>query len=169
MELKTSRLRISPLKVTDADSLFFLSNEPGLTLFQISDYRMRSVEHAWVWIQEKLAYLERNRIGTVGVYLDETGILIGLCALKYLGEEKNSDVEIMFRLSQRYWGQGYATELARALVDYAKIDLKVRRLVATVDPKNEKSKRVLEKIGFSFESVLKIQDLSEELYALNLT
>lgn len=75
------------------------------------------------WIRQKQNYLDRNEIGTIGVFLKSKEQLIGVCALKYLGEEKDSDVEVMYRLAREYWGNGYATEIGRALINYAKSTL----------------------------------------------
>ena len=166
MKLVTSRLLLAPLEVRHSQEWYDVSNDNGLTQFQISNYKMNSIEEARKWIQEKTEYLKRNGIGTIGVFHQHDSKLIGLCALKYLGEEKKSDIEIMFRLSEKVWGQGYGTEIAHSLVRYAESTLHLKTVVATVDLKNERSKAVLKKMGFAFEKMLHIQGLEEELHRL---
>jgi RimJ/RimL family protein N-acetyltransferase len=53
-------------------------------------------------------------------------------------------------LVRQEWGQGLATEAARAVVSHATEDLHQSRLLATVHPQNQASIRVIEKVGFSF-------------------
>jgi ribosomal-protein-alanine N-acetyltransferase len=123
MNLETFHLSLKPLQETQAQSWFHLSQDSGLTSFQISNYKMLSHTESLEWIRQKQNYLDRNEIGTIGVFLKSKEQLIGVCALKYLGEEKDSDVEVMYRLAREYWGNGYATEIGRALINYAKSTL----------------------------------------------
>jgi ribosomal-protein-alanine N-acetyltransferase len=168
MNLETSRLLLAPIRENQSQCWFLVSQDSGLTSYQISNYKMVSPVESLDWIRQKLAYLERNEIGTVGVILKESKELIGVCALKYLEEEKYSDVEIMFRLAKKYWGQGYATEIGHSLIDHAKLHLPISRLAATVDPKNLPSKAVLAKLGFKFSSMIEILGHKEELHNLAL-
>jgi RimJ/RimL family protein N-acetyltransferase len=69
--------------------------------------------------------------------------------------EKNVDgrdeIELVHVLAADAWGQGYATEAASALRDYAFNHLRLRRLIALIDPENHASSRVAEKVGIQFE------------------
>jgi len=58
-------------------------------------------------------------------------------------------VEIGWRLAADHWGRGYATEGARALVDYAFDDLGVKRVIGVTHPGNKASQHVLQKAGLS--------------------
>jgi RimJ/RimL family protein N-acetyltransferase len=58
------------------------------------------------------------------------------------------DVELAYRLARSSWGQGLATEAARALVEYAFTVVELPRVVAVTYPDNRASQRVLEKLGF---------------------
>lgn len=74
-------------------------------------------------------------------------ILIG--AGGYLGPPANDgDIEIGYSIVPRFEGQGFATELVRALVDHAFASGTVRRVLAHANPANSSSMRVLEKNGF---------------------
>ena len=63
--------------------------------------------------------------------------------------------ELGFAVSRDRWGQGYATEAARAILDFGFADLGLRRIYATCRPENVGSSRVLEKIGMSREGRLR--------------
>lgn len=57
-------------------------------------------------------------------------------------------VEVGWRLAHAYWGAGYATEAARAAVDYAFDTLKLPELISMTVPSNVRSQRVMQKLGF---------------------
>lgn len=68
------------------------------------------------------------------------------------------DAEMMRYVTQGwiwkdYWGQGFATEAARAFVDYARDVMGLTTLVAVIDPPNAASKAVAEKLGLRFECI----------------
>jgi len=75
----------------------------------------------------------------------DTGAFIGWFCLKYTG--KSSDVEVGYRLLPEAWGQGFATEGARALVDYGFDDLDLDRIIGVTHRGNMASQRVLLKAG----------------------
>lgn len=56
-------------------------------------------------------------------------------------------VEIGWRLSSKHWGQGYATEAAKAVLHYAFTELDLNEIISFTVPANAKSRRVMEKIG----------------------
>jgi RimJ/RimL family protein N-acetyltransferase len=82
----------------------------------------------------------------------ETGEVIGFSGVKYVPEI--DETELGYRFFPEFWGIGLATEAGRASVDFARVDLGLRRLVAMVHPDNLASARVLEKLGFSIERQL---------------
>ena len=62
--------------------------------------------------------------------------------------------EIGYLFLREHWGNGYAGEAVSALMDHCGDALKLKRLCATIDDKNERSKRLIEKLGFSLVAVL---------------
>jgi RimJ/RimL family protein N-acetyltransferase len=98
--------------------------------------RMRSAEEGDSW-----AYAFR-------VIHRETDAVVGTCSFK--GPPVNGIVEIAYGISPSYEGNGYATEAAQALVDFACSSGKVRVIRAHTLPDALASKRVLEKCGFEY-------------------
>jgi RimJ/RimL family protein N-acetyltransferase len=78
------------------------------------------------------------------------GALIGACGLNYLD---GPAPEIGYWLGAAYWGQGYATEAVRAVVDYAFSELDHEALQAGARVTNPASRRILEKCGFQWTGV----------------
>lgn len=73
--------------------------------------------------------------------------LIGCCGIRPFHSEIHS-YEIGFHLRKKYWGMGYASEAAKAAIDYSFTALKADKLYAGHHPQNEGSKRLLTKLGF---------------------
>ena len=169
MLLETKRLVLKKLCASDAEAYLRLSQNDGFRLFQISEYRRSSIEDTKQWIDKIADYHQRNGFGVVGVFKKENVALAGLCALKYLEDEGSSPVELMYRLSDLYWGHGYGLEIGQMLVSHAFDTIKLNKLVATVDPQNIPSKNILAKLGFQFQGTIKIETCDEELHELRAT
>ncbi len=78
-----------------------------------------------------------------------TSDLIGCCGLRPYGDLQNA-FEIGFHLRHAYWGKGFASEAAAAVVGYAFFSLGAQELRAGHHPRNNASKRLLEKLGFRY-------------------
>ena len=83
------------------------------------------------------------------MFLLKDGRHLGCCGLRPYDESKNV-LEIGFHICYRHWGQGYALEAARAVVTYAFVTIKASGLFAGHNPKNERSRHLLAKLGFRY-------------------
>lgn len=79
----------------------------------------------------------------------ETNELIGCCGMRPFKSEIYS-YEIGFHLRKKYWGLGYASEAAKAVIDYSFTAFKADRLYAGHHPLNEASEKLLTKLGFQY-------------------
>jgi RimJ/RimL family protein N-acetyltransferase len=80
--------------------------------------------------------------------------LIGSCRISITNPDKQ-EASIGFCLAKDFWGQGYATELARKLLEFGFQQLDLHRIFATCDPKNKACMRVLIKIGMRQEGYMR--------------
>lgn len=78
----------------------------------------------------------------------ETRKLVGVAGFGHRGEENNP--EIGYWIGEDHWGQGYATEASRALIDHAFSETAIDALSASCRIQNEASRRVIEKCGFQW-------------------
>jgi RimJ/RimL family protein N-acetyltransferase len=105
--------------------------------------------------------LERYQIWGYGPYaiIEQCSQnVIGYCGLFFFPNiDGQAEVEIGYRLAQSTWGQGYATEAAKAVRDYAFTTLGIKRLIAMIDPSNAASIRVAEKIGMHYEKDVRFE------------
>ena len=149
--LQTDRLRLRRLTPNDAPFIFQLVNEPSF-IENIGDRNVRSEEDAVRYIKEgPMASYERHGFGLYKVELTETATPIGIC-----GPLKRDTLEypdIGFAFLPRFWGKGYAVESASAVMNYAREALGLNEIAAITTPTNEPSIKLLEKLGFRFQSM----------------
>jgi ribosomal-protein-alanine N-acetyltransferase len=99
--------------------------------------------------------------------LKSNGRLIGRCGLLPWDLEGRKETEIGYLLARRYWGQGYATEAARAIREYAFARLGFDRLISLIQPANAASQRVAIKNGMHHERDVKIGEIDAMLFAIH--
>ncbi len=99
-------------------------------------------------IAGQLRHWQEHGFGWWAVQSRADGALLGWCGLGFLPETQ--EVEVAYLLGRPYWGQGLATEAARASLAYGFEKIKLERIVAIVHPENIASQRVAEKIGLTF-------------------
>lgn len=82
----------------------------------------------------------------------QSGAFIGRCGLLPWTIGDRPEVEVAYMIGKAHWGQGLATEAARGIVDHGFERLALSRLICLIDPANQASIRVAERIGMSFET-----------------
>lgn len=152
--LETPRLTLRELTPADAGFVLELVNEP-LWLQFIGDRGVRTLADAEGYIRKgPMASYAQHGFGLFHVSLKHDGTPIGMCGL--LKREVLADVDVGFAYLPQFSGQGYATEAARATIDYGRTVLGLKRIVAITAPDNEGSQNVLRKIGLRHERTLKL-------------
>jgi RimJ/RimL family protein N-acetyltransferase len=166
--LETERLLLRHLETDDAGFILQLLNEPSF-LQNIGDRNVRTLEDARAYIINgpQKSY-ERNGFGLDLIVLRESHESIGICGL--IRRDGLDDVDIGYALLPKFWSKGYAVEAAQAVRDYARDVIGLQRIVAIVDPANEGSIRVLEKIGLHFEKMVRLSadDIELKLFGAEL-
>lgn len=158
--LETERLSLRQFTPDDAPFILALLNEPSF-IKNIGDRGVRSLEDAKRYIETgPVSSYERNGFGLYLVQLKESGESIGMCGL--IKRPTLEDVDIGYAFLPKFWSKGYAVEAARAAKEEART-LGLKRLVAITDPDNESSIRVLEKIGMTFERMVRLSEDDIEL------
>jgi [ribosomal protein S5]-alanine N-acetyltransferase len=148
--LETPRLRLRRLRMADLDDLAALYADPEVRRFYpegtlTREQTREELEHILT------VYYAKYGFGLWATILRDTGELIGRCGLLPWVLEGQREVEVAYLLSRAHWGQGLATEAARAILDYGFATLDVPRLICLIDHDNAKSIRVAEKIGMTFD------------------
>src|SRR5688500_5360612 len=152
--IETERLLLRPLGMQDTDFIIELLNDPSF-IKNIGDRNVHSIEDAHGYILKgPVASYEKNGFGLCLVTLKETGESIGMCGL--IKRDALEDVDLGYAYLPSYWSKGYAVEAAGATLNFGWEVIGLKRIVAITDPSNTPSNRVLEKLGFVFEKMVKI-------------
>lgn len=159
--LETERLILRRLTKDDAAFIFELVNDPAWLKF-IGDRGVRTLEDARDYIVKgPVAMYERLGFGLYLVELKENRAPIGMCGL--LKRDSLEDVDIGFAFLPRYRAQGYAHEAAAGAMAYGWDVLGLKRVVAIVSADNHGSARLLERVGFRFERMIRLPEDAEEI------
>lgn len=93
----------------------------------------------------------------------ESGKLIGTCGfLNY--EKEHNRIEIGYDLTPDYWGKGIMTEVVKYIMHFGFLTMKVNKIEAKVEPENEASLRLMHKLGFYKEGVLRQHEFEKGKY-----
>lgn len=160
---ETDRLILRPTTLEDADFDFATTSDPEVSRF-IGGVRTLDWHHNRI-----KGIIEHQRVHNFSrwsVVLKATGDRIGRCGPMYREIEGVQEVELGYAYPREYWGQGYATEAARAALDRCRRLALQRRIVAIIDPQNHASIRVAEKIGMSFERMIVWEGQPTKLFAV---
>lgn len=159
--LETARLRIRRLGPDDAAFILELLNDPSF-IRNIGDRGVRDLEGARGYIMRSSgASHERHGYGLDLVELKATAEPAGICGL--LRRDYLDDPDIGFAFLPRFTGHGYAVESATAVVERARSVLELPRILAIVSRGNERSIRVIEKIGLRYERMITPPGASEAI------
>lgn len=161
MIIETERLQLRRLSVDDAEFILRLLNEPSF-IQNIGDRGVRTLDDARAYILKgPVASYEKFGFGLWMVETKPPATSIGICGL--LKREVLEDVDIGYALLPEFWSQGYALESASAVMSYAREKLRARRVLAVVNADNQSSIRLLEKLGFQFERMVRLSENAPEI------
>jgi ribosomal-protein-alanine N-acetyltransferase len=151
--LHTARLRLRPFNDTDANALFALhSNAHVLRYWDAPPWSERMRAEKFITTCRQMA--EEGTGARLAVVSVSDEAFIGWCSLTRWNPDYRS-VSMGYCLDDAAWGHGYATEAARALLQWAFDTLNLNRVQAETDTRNAASARVLEKLGFVREGTLR--------------
>lgn len=140
---ETERLILRKYQNSDLQDLYEYLSDPEVLKFE--PYKPMTFDE----VRENLAW----RIGTdemIAIELKTIGKMIGNV---YLGKRDSDALEIGYVLNKEYWGQGYAAESCKALIQRA-FENDTHRIYAECDPMNATSWHLLERLGFRREGHL---------------
>ncbi len=158
---QTERLLLRWLNAGDSTFILELLNEPSWLRY-IGDKDVKTIQDAERYIESgPVEMYRRLGFGLYLVELDENGAPIGICGL--IKREALLDVDLGFAFLPRFWSNGYAFESASAVMSYARRALGLSRIVAILSPDNHRSAKLLEKLGFRFDSTVRLKPGGDEL------
>lgn len=163
--LETKRLIVRELTLDDMDALFELYSYEGMTDYMEGLYPYEE-EYAY-----QKAYIE-SMYGFFGygmwlVFEKESGKLVGRAGVEHR-EALDGELELGYAIGTPWQGRGYATEVCEAIVEYVREELFFEGIVSLVEPENKASVHLLEKLDFSIEMELDLDDIHYKKYKKHL-
>lgn len=151
--IETERLIISELSSKDSSFILELYNDPDFIKY-ISDRGIRTETDAKQFIESgpRASYAEHGH----GLYLVQLkdGTSIGICGL--LKRDNLDGPDIGFAMLPSYRRNGYTFEAAQAAIKDGQNRFGFERIMAITSPDNEASIKLLEKLGLSFEKIIRL-------------
>ncbi len=161
--MQTERLLLREFTIGDAGFIYELMNSP-LYIKNIGDRNIHSLGAAEAFLTDKLirSYTV-NGYGLYAVVLRETQEVIGMSGL--VRRENLPSADIGFGFLPGFMGQGYAYESAQRVMTYAKNELQLSPILAITSLDNERSIRLLRKLGLNHQRVIDWE--GEDIYLLS--
>lgn len=164
-QLETQRLRLRLFTLDDVQIMYELCSDPEVIKY--ADTPARDIQEARQRLEEGPLHDYQNYgYGRFAVELKSTGKVIGFCGIKYI--EEIDLPEVGYRYLKEYWGRGIGTEAAQVCVDFARTDLKIKKLVALIMPENIASIKLSEKLGMTLGPLIRIFDVEAFQYEMIL-
>ena len=140
--LSTSRLLLRQWRDADVSAFAELSADPAVMEYLVA---------LPGWTDRARAHWDEQGFGQWVVEIPGEASFIGVVGLNKISYEAHFTpaVEVAWRLARNYWGRGYATEAAQATLDYGFESLGLAEIVATTVPANQRSRRVMERLGMT--------------------
>jgi len=158
--IETDRLILCRLTTDDAAFILKLVND-AMFLRHIGDRGVKTLDDARKYILNgPVDSYERFGFGLYLTKLKDGDIPIGICGL--LKRDSLEDVDVGFAFLPEYRRKGYAYESASAVLDHGKTILGLNRIIAVTSPDNNRSIKILKKIGLTYREMIKLTPDEEE-------
>ena len=161
--LETERLILRPITMEDKAAVYKWASDPRVSKYMLySNYN--SPDDADIWIEN--LYLSDKNLD-YGFVWKETGELIGSGGLNY--NEEAGNWELGYNIRYDMWGRGIVLEACKRIIEYARADYEVNKIVAVYAVDNPNSGKIMKKLGMTFHSECEYSkfDKSETFKAYN--
>lgn len=159
--LETDRLLLRPLELSDAAAMFAMDNNPKVHKYLWQKPTL-AIEETIKTIEYVQSQYERNNIGRFATILKETGEFIGWTGIKFIHDHvENGNTNFYdygYRLAEKFWGKGYATEATVAWLDYGFNQMNIKIMNAYTHSDNGASNHILEKAGMHLMEIYTADD-----------
>lgn len=151
-QLRAARVRLRGPRPDDADAVFALFSDPAVMRYWSRPPMTGRDEAAALIAEMEQAFARRDKINWMSV--DKNDVVIGTCTL-FRFDSRHRRAELGYALRSDCWGKGLAREAAGTALDWAFRTLRLHRIEADIDPRNDASRKLLERLGFISEGVLR--------------
>jgi len=151
--IETPRLTLRWLEDTDVPALFEIFSDAEVTRYWSSP-ALEDEDAARSLLDHIRESFTRGSLYQWGLALRDDDLIVGTCTLGSISREHRR-AELGYALGRAHWGRGYMTEALPILLRYAFGEMGLHRIEGDVDPRNDRSIRSLERLGFKLEGNLR--------------
>ncbi|MEW5760632.1 MAG: GNAT family protein [Candidatus Thermoplasmatota archaeon] len=152
-KLETKRLILRKMTLDDAKDLFEYASDPDVAKYVSWDYH-KSIEDSINFIKSVIQKYEKKEVSEWGIIYKGDGKFIGTCGYVWW-VPAHDRAEIAFALSKKYWNKGLITEAVEEVIKFGFEKMMLNKIMASCMIENIASRRVLEKVGMTFEGILR--------------
>lgn len=163
-KIRTERLILRAFQEDDLDPFAAMVADPEIISKATYHGKVMNRTQAWNWLCMMLGHWQMRGFGIWGVEEIESGQLIGRVGLQFL--DWFDDVELVWMLRSASWGNGYATEAARAAIEYGFEEKALSRIAAVINIENQPSRRLAERLGMICEKEIERETVKFFQYVL---
>src|SRR5215213_1805419 len=145
--LETERLFLRRFNENDIEAVFAMRSDADVMRFIREPQTNRSEAESWVNLVS--SRWETDKIGFCALFEKSSGEFVGWCGLWRLKE--TGETEIGYALFKEFRGRGYAVEASEAFLNYGFETLNLKEIVAVARPENRASRRVMERLGMTYD------------------
>ncbi len=142
--IETERLILRPMREADATALFEISQDPEVVRF-VGDRHVPTLQEAWRMVAGWIGHWALRGYGQWAIEERESGRFIGRAGI--INPADWPGPEVGYLLGRQFWGRGYATEAARAAMDWGFREIGFEDLISLIDPANHASIAVATRLG----------------------
>ena len=159
VELETDRLRLRQLRESDHEALTQFYADPEMTQFLGGT---ADAANTWQWLLAAIGHWSVRGFGNFALEEKLSGAFCGAVGLTMHFDWP--ELEVGWRVVRLKQGLGYATEAARCVRHYAYDTLRANTLVSYIDPANEASKRVAQRMGAKLDGTVILRGVKVEVH-----
>ena len=166
--VETERLILREILPADVEGLFQLDSDPEVHRY-LGNKPVENKEQIIAAIEFIRQQYVGNGIGRWAIIDKESNNFIGWTGLKFVRELTNNHInyyDLGYRLIREYWGRGFATEAAKASLNYGFEKLNLSEIYALADYENIKSNHILTKIGLRFIETFDLNGIKHNWYKI---
>lgn len=167
-EQSSDRLLFRSLKSEDIPLWMPFFNRDDYHRFLGQDISKPAKDRAETWIQRQIQRQSEETFGQLAVIEKSSGKFIGVGGIIHRELYGKDDLEITYSLLPEFWGRGYARELAKNFIYYAKEETNTTSVISMIHPENQASKKVAHANGLTFDRMAKFMSIPVEVYRLTL-
>lgn len=167
-EQASDRLLFRSLTLDDIQLWIHFFERDDYMRFLGQDINEPAAERSKIWIERQIQRKNDGHYGQLAVIEKSTGNFIGVGGIIQRDLYDKQELEITYSLLPSAWGKGYARELAKHFIEYAKATNEVDSVISMIHPENEASKRVAFANGLVLSGMAKFMGIPVEVYRVGV-